>query len=101
MVPQDNCVKTIPMSDSNKKMPRRKLLPLLAGALVLPYMGMGKDADPSPLPGPAEEEGEFMTLLKPDGTVVKVPRKTVEQARIVQKNISNGALLGWLKTPNK
>ena len=101
MVPQDTFVKTIPMSDSNKKMPRRKLLPLLAGALVLPYVGMGKNADPSPLPGPAEEESEFMTLLKPDGTVVKVPRKTVEQARIVKKNISNGALLGWLKTPNK
>lgn len=101
MVPQDKCVKTIPMSDSNKKMPRRKLLPLLMGTLILPFVGMGKSADPNPQPAPAEDEGEYQTLLKADGTVVKVPRKSVAQARVVQKNISNGALLGWLKTPNK
>ncbi|MDH3698941.1 MAG: hypothetical protein OER83_04475 [Flavobacteriaceae bacterium] len=89
------------MNNPKKKISRRKLLPLLAGSLVLPFWGIGNNPSKQQNSDEAAHDGDFQTLLKPDGTIVKVPRNTVENARIVKKNISNKSLLGWLKTPNK
>ena len=89
------------MSNLNKKLSRRKYLPLLAGSLILPLLGMGKGPTASKNSDESNQEEDYQTLLKPDGTAVKVPRKTVEQARVVKKNISNKSLLGWLKNPTK
>ena len=89
------------MNNPKKKISRRKLLPLLAGSLALPFWGIGNNPSKQQNFEAAAHDGDFQTLLKPDGTIVKVPRNTVENARIVKKNISNKSLLGWLKTPNK
>lgn len=89
------------MNNPNKKLSRRKLLPLLAGSLTLPFWGFGNVSSKKQFSNTAIHEDAFQTLLKPDGTIVKVPRNAVENARIVKKNISNTSLLGWLKTPNK
>ncbi len=89
------------MSNSKKKLSRRRLIPLLAGSLILPFWGIGKSSSVKKNSKEAPQEEDFQTLLKPDGTAVKVPRKTVEKARVVKKHVSNKSLLSWLKTPNK
>ncbi len=77
-------------SNDKNKIGRRSFLPLLGGGLLLPFMGYGKA--PS-----AEKDEDFQTLLKPDGTTVRVKNSIVSKAKIVEKNISNESLLGWLK----
>lgn len=66
---------------------RRRFLPLLGGAL-LPLLGMKKITE---LP-----DEEFETLLTKDGTAVRVKKSTVQQSKVVEKNVSNKSLLGWL-----
>ncbi|MEA1786547.1 hypothetical protein U1E44_10630 [Arenibacter sp. GZD96] len=71
---------------------RRKFFPILGTGLLLPLMGFGK-----PLPTPLEEpEDAYQTLLKPDGTTVKVKKSVVAKAKVVEKNISNISFLKWL-----
>ena len=79
-------------SDSNdkEKIGRRSFLPLLGGGLLLPFVGFGKAAS-------IEKDDEYQTLLKPDGTTVRVKNSILSKAKIVEKNISNESLLGWLK----
>ena len=74
---------------------RRGILPLLGSTLLLPFLGFGKTsiADEIILP---EENEEYQTLLKPDGTAVKVKVSTVKNSKIIQKNISNESFLSWL-----
>lgn len=84
------------MKDSDKhnksQITRRGFLSLLGGGLILPLFGFGK-----PNTEILGEKDEFQTLLKPDGTTVHVRKSIVEQSKIVDKNISNESLLGWLK----
>lgn len=74
---------------------RRGILPLLGSTLLLPFLGFGKTsiADETILP---EENEEYQTLLKPDGTAVRVKVSTVKNSKIIQKNISNESFLSWL-----
>ncbi|MDO9137122.1 MAG: hypothetical protein Q7U21_04825 [Lutibacter sp.] len=74
---------------------RRGILPILGGTLLLPFLGFGKTsiADEILLP---EEDEEYQTLLKPDGTSVRVKVSTVKNSKIIQKNISNESFLNWL-----
>lgn len=75
-----------------KRFSRRHLLPLLGGSLLIPFLGFGR--------GDLEEEedsnAEYQTLLKPDGTTVKVKVSTVSKSKIIKKNISNKSFLNWL-----
>jgi hypothetical protein len=87
------------MKDSNQdkknQISRRGFLPLIGGGLILPALGFGQPKlefdDPN---------DEYQTLLKPDGTVVKVKKSVLANAKITAKNISNKSLLGWLKKDN-
>ena len=68
-------------------------MPLLGGGLLLPLLGFGKVA-----PEVYDETNEeYQTLLKPDGTIVKVKKSVLANAKVTEKNISNKSLLGWLK----
>ena len=80
--------------DKNNKsqITRRGFLPLLGGGIILPLLGFGK-----PNTEILGEKEEYQTLLKPDGTTVHVKKSVVEKSKIVEKNISNESLLGWLK----
>ena len=82
-------------SDENKKnqLTRRGFLPLIGGSLMLPLLGFAKPVE-NIIP---EAEEEYQTLLKPDGTTVKVKKSVVSQSKIVEKSISNKSLLEWLK----
>lgn len=86
------------MNEKTKKgtqISRRGILPLLGSTLLLPILGFGKTsiADEIVLP---EENEEYQTLLKPDGTTVRVKVSTVQKSKIIKKNISNESFLNWL-----
>jgi len=80
-------------SKNRKRISRRRILPILGGTLLLPFFGFNL--------APSEEvdnsiEEEYETLLKPDGTTVKVKVKALKRSKIVKKNISNTTFLNWL-----
>lgn len=84
--------------DKNKKgIPRRKLFPLMVGGLLAPYLGFGKTKDPVTKPEEDASDDAFQTLLKPDGTVVRVRKQALSDARVVEKKLSNTSLRAWLK----
>lgn len=70
---------------------RRSFIPILGSSFLLPFLFRAKA---SSLDEPQEEE--YKTLLKPDGTVVKVKRSALKKAKVVKKNISNTSFLNWL-----
>lgn len=73
---------------------RRVILPLLGSTFLLPILGFGKSSV-NEIAIPDEDE-EYQTLLKPDGTAVKVKVSAVKNSKIIQKNISNESFLNWL-----
>ena len=84
------------MKNKSKKgntISRRKILPLLGGSLFVPFLGVPNSIE-EPQSTPNNEE--YQTLLKPDGTSVKVKVSTVNKSRLVQKNLSNSSFLNWL-----
>jgi hypothetical protein len=78
-------------TNDKKQISRRGFLPLLGSGFILPLLSFGKT------PIATSTDDEFQILLKPDGSVVKVRKSIVEKAKVVEKNISNKSLLGWLK----
>ncbi len=84
------------MRDSNQneknQISRRGFLPLLGGGLLLPVLGFGKATHKV-----SDETEEYETLLKSDGTTVRVKKSVLANSKIIEKNISNKSLLGWLK----
>ena len=80
-------------SKKGKTLSRRSILPILGSSLLVPIFGFGNSND-EPLTSPNEEE--YQTLLKPDGTAVKVKVTTLNKAKVLKKNISNKSFLNWL-----
>ncbi|WP_242084185.1 hypothetical protein [Aestuariivivens sediminis] len=72
---------------------RRGFLPILGGSLLLPFFGMGSPNDRTIL---SPDEEDYQTLLKPDGTTVKVKVSTLKKSKIIKKDVSNTSLLKWL-----
>ncbi len=80
-----------------RKISRRGVWPFLLGSLMIPLLAKG---NPGKLTEPGESPGveeEFETLLKSDGTVVKVPKSAVSSSKVVEKHLSNKSLLSWLR----
>lgn len=77
-----------------RKITRRGILPILGGILLFPFIGSNQTLSEQ-IPDDSNEE-EYETLLKPDGTVVKVKINTVKRAKVLKKNISNKTFLNWL-----
>jgi len=80
-------------SSDRRKISRRSILPILGGSLLLPFLGFGNTAIEE-VSNPDEEQ--YQTLLKPDGTTVKVKVSAVNKAKVIEKNISNKSFLNWL-----
>ena len=76
------------------KISRRNILPLIGSGLLVPFLGFGKSDNEEKKD--LEDNHEYQTLLKPDGTAVKVKISTIEKSKIVQKNINNKSFLNWL-----
>ena len=83
-------------SKSNKgsKLSRRRILPILGGGLLLPFLGFSKSSNIKDLP--LDSDDEYQTLLKPDGTTVRVRTSVLKKSKVVKKNVSNTSFLDWL-----
>ncbi|MCF6223940.1 MAG: hypothetical protein L3J34_09445 [Flavobacteriaceae bacterium] len=81
-------------SKKEKNISRRGVLPILGSSLLIPFLGFGNFKKDDLIL--SNEKEEYQTLLKPDGTTVKVKISTLKKSKIVKKNISNNALLNWL-----
>lgn len=80
-------------SKHEEKLSRRHFFPLVGSSLLIPFFGFGEnDLDKST----NSNNDEFETLLKPDGTTVKVRVKTVKESKVIKKKVSNKSLLKWL-----
>lgn len=80
-----------------KQISRRGFLPILGGGLLLPLLGFGNTDNADKADVKVEDENEeYQTLLKPDGTVVKVKVSSIKKAKVVKQNLSNKSFLKWL-----
>ncbi len=75
-----------------KQISRRGVLPIIGSTLLIPFLGFGNSTTQETV-GPEEE---YQTLLKPDGTSVKVKVSTIKKSKIIKERISNKSLLNWL-----
>ncbi|MBT8235142.1 MAG: hypothetical protein HKP42_08280 [Maribacter sp.] len=78
--------------DKQKGVPRRKILPLLGSSLLIPFLGHSRQKEHKT----EEREDLYETLLKPDGTTVRVKKSSLNKAKVVDKKMSNTSLLHWL-----
>jgi endo-1,4-beta-mannosidase len=83
---------------NNKKISRRQILPVLGSTLLLPFFGFGESTPKQTIEKEKTVENgeEYHTLLKPDGTTVKVKASTIKNSKVVKKNVSNSSFLNWL-----
>jgi hypothetical protein len=83
------------MSNEPKKgkaISRRGLFPLLGGSLLIPFLGFNQETAPEK----TEQDEVYETLLKPDGTIVKVKASALKNSKVIKKNIPNSTFLQWL-----
>jgi len=81
-------------SKKGKVFSRRSILPILGSSLLIPFLGFSNLLKKTPTI--TDNDEEYKTLLKADGTSVKVKVSTLKNSKIVKKNISNSSLLKWL-----
>ena len=72
---------------------RRRIFPIIGSSLLIPFLGFGNSLKE---PLSTAKDDAYQTLLKPDGTAVKVKVSTIKKSKIIKKNISNKSFLHWL-----
>lgn len=72
-------------------MGRRRLLPALGGGLLFTLLPVN-----AVQAAPAAEEEAYKTLLRPDGTAVRVKLSALRKAKVIRNSLSNGDLREWL-----
>ncbi len=82
-------------SKNMKKLSRRSFFPILGSSFFLPLLGFG-ESSPKKTMDKNNNEEDFQTLLKPDGTIVKVKASALKNSKVINKNISNTSFLKWL-----
>jgi len=87
-------------SKKGKKLSRRGILPLLGSSLLIPFLGFGNFKPTSIAELESADNNEYQTLLRPDGTTVRVKKGVLKDASIVQKKISNISFKNWLDKKN-
>ena len=84
-------------SRKGNQISRRGILPILGSALLMPFLGLGNPIINEIIKADDDEKDEeYQTLLKPDGTTVKVKVSTIKKSKVVKQNISNKSFLNWL-----
>ena len=84
-------------SRKGNQISRRGILPILGSALLMPFLGLGNPINNEIIKADEDEKDEeYQTLLKPDGTTVKVKVSTIKKSKVVKQNISNKSFLNWL-----
>ncbi|WP_420321175.1 hypothetical protein [Flagellimonas sp.] len=79
--------------DQGNIISRRGILPILGGSLLIPFFGYNQSG---PEVNKNVNDDVYETLLRPDGTTVKVRASTLKKSKVVKKNISNTTFLNWL-----
>ena len=85
--------------ENKRKFSRRSFLPILGSTFLLPFLGFGETTPVQTIDKEKNIDNngeEYQTLLKPDGTIVKVKANTVKNSKVIKKNISNSSFLNWL-----
>jgi hypothetical protein len=82
-------------SKKGRTVSRRGILPLLGSTLLIPFLGFSKSF-PNANALSQENDDEYQTLLRPDGTTVKVKKSVIKNSKIVKQKVSNKSLLNWL-----
>ena len=84
--------------ENKRNFSRRSFLPILGSTLMLPFLGFGETTPVQTIDKEKNIDNgeEYQTLLKPDGTIVKVKANTVKNSKVIKKNISNSSFLNWL-----
>ena len=77
---------------------RRKFLPILGSGLLLPLIPAQAQAQAAEN---SDQDETYKTLLKPDGTAVRVKVSSLKKSNVVKKKISNAELLNWLEKDKK
>ncbi len=80
-------------TNKDKQISRRGFLPIIGSGLLIPFLGFSNSI-PEEKTNPEKEE--YQTLLKPDGTTVKVKVSALKTSKVIKKNISNTSFLNWL-----
>jgi hypothetical protein len=80
-------------SKDKKRISRRGMFSLLGSSLLIPMLGFGNTI---PNENEVGNDDEYQTLLKPDGTTVRVKASTLKKSKVVKKNVSNRSFLSWL-----
>lgn len=83
-------------SRKGNQISRRGFLPILGGSLLIPLLGFGNSVNKDIENNKDDVDDEYQTLLKPDGTTVKVKTSAIKKSKVLKKNISNKSLLNWL-----
>ena len=76
------------------KVSRRNILPILGSSFLIPFLGFGNTGEADKTD--KIKSDEYQTLLKADGTTVRVKVSTIKKSKIVQKSITNKSFLHWL-----
>jgi hypothetical protein len=84
-------MKSLP--NNTRLISRRRLLPLIGSIFLIPFFGFKNSRENSKS---IKNNEEYETLLKQDGTVVKIKISSLKNAKIIEKNISNKSFLNWL-----
>ena len=84
--------------ENKRNFSRRSFLPILGSTLMLPFLVFGETTPVQTIDKEKNIDNgeEYQTLLKPDGTIVKVKANTVKNSKVIKKNISNSSFLNWL-----
>lgn len=80
-------------TNKGKQISRRSFLPILGSGFLIPFLGFGNSSIEDRM---VSNEEEYKTLLKPDGTTVKVKTSVLNKSKIIKKNISNKSFFNWL-----
>jgi hypothetical protein len=76
-----------------KQISRRGMIPILGSTLLIPLLGFGNTNNDET---EVSKDEEYKTLLRADGTTVKVRTSTLKKSKVVKENVSNKSLLKWL-----
>ena len=79
-------------SNYKKSLSRRQILPFLGLGLLIPIFGFRDNKEDIN----STDIDNYQTLLKPDGTTVKVKESTLNNAKILTKNVSTNSFFNWL-----
>lgn len=81
-------------SDSkNIQISRKKFLGI---SLALPFLSLPGSL--AAKPGDEQKgDDEYITMLTAEGKTVKVKKKALANAKVIEKKMSNHSLLSWLK----